>query len=98
MKWQHWLDPVGQYTSIIVAVKSQFVFVWSSVGFSLRRKLLQAKWSHCRKFRQRWGWILPAASKPKRTKPRASQESIKQDVLSRWRRLKPTLLGGGFFA
>jgi hypothetical protein len=27
MKWQHWLDPVGQYTSLIVAVKSQFVFV-----------------------------------------------------------------------
>src|ERR1700749_3771821 len=34
MKWQHWLDPVGQYTSLIVAVKSQFVFGTHIVGFS----------------------------------------------------------------
>src|ERR1700722_2752283 len=34
MKWQHWLDPVGQYTDLIVAVKSQFVFGAHIVGFS----------------------------------------------------------------
>jgi hypothetical protein len=49
MKWQHWLDPVGQYTGIILAVKSQFVFVVSSAGFSLRRKLLQARQVECKK-------------------------------------------------
>src|SRR5580692_1811213 len=49
MKWQHWLKPVGQYTSMIVAVKSQFVFGVSSVGFSLRRKLLRLGGQDARK-------------------------------------------------
>src|ERR1700745_3605198 len=35
MEWQHWLDPVGQYTGGIIAVKSQFVLrqaAWVSVA------------------------------------------------------------------
>jgi hypothetical protein len=37
MEWQHWLDPVGQYIELIVAVKSQFVFAAGTQGGAVVR-------------------------------------------------------------
>jgi hypothetical protein len=57
MEWQHWLDPVGQYTGVILAVKSQFVFGVRSVGFSLRRKLLDARRLEMQEASPSWGSV-----------------------------------------
>src|SRR5580704_8087396 len=37
MKWQHWLVPIGQYKTLIIAVKSQFVSLLSCAQVAIAK-------------------------------------------------------------
>ena len=96
MKWQHWLDPVGQYTSLIVAVKSQFVFGAHIVGFSSTGNPACAPSCYLSAVAVRgsYGAMGGFGSGDSRTRVRLgrfSQASTRRGVLSCWRRLRPTL-------
>jgi hypothetical protein len=96
MKWQHWLDPVGQYTSLIVAVKSQFVFVAHIVGFSSTGNPACApscsfRRSLCEEAMAALGGFGSGESRTRGRLGRFSQASTRRHVLSCWRTLRPTL-------
>ena len=96
MKWEHWLDPVGQYTSLIVAVKSQFVFGARIVGFSSTGNPACASSCYLSAVAVRgsYGALGGFGAGDSRTRGRLgrfSQASTRRGVLSCWRRLRPTL-------
>jgi hypothetical protein len=111
MKWQHWLDPVGQYIEVIVAVKSQFVFAAGTRGgaWMARPAMVARSGTACRALTAMCGAVslsrklMTDAKKQKepagcRRYEMADEQSGRPRSTATLPIGKIVLLGGGFFA
>jgi len=70
----------------------------SSVGFSLRRQVATCQAAGMQESFGQGGVGFSSRRRSLKERDRVAAKHQQSGVLFRWRRLKPTLLSGGFFA